>query len=169
MSQTKLLAIHRGNVRYLKSVVLFLVVFITACTTNLNTQKWAKDVSSHEYIIKQKSVLVDKNCTFFDKLSPTYGIQTANNYNKNGIWTRAGCNPQIVSNVDVGTKIIITDISVRTDASGRCWNVLAKLENGLEVFIPSCKFFHTNLWVTPQQPTENNLEFKFNKAYLAIE
>ncbi|MGB5118879.1 MAG: hypothetical protein WBO26_18305 [Providencia rettgeri] len=169
MRTIQLLAIQGGYVRNFQLCVVTLVVFITACTTNLNTQNWAKTLIENEYRIKQKSVVVNINCTLFDKLSPTYGIQTETNYDKNGIWTRAGCDPKVISNVDVGTKIIITDISMRTDASGRCWNVQAKLPNGLDVFVPSCKFFHTNLWVTPQQPVDNDLEFKFNKAYLAKE
>lgn len=153
--------------KYFKLSVLVFIVFINACSTSLNTVEWAKNLSLKEYTLKQDSLLVDINCSIFETI---YGIQTEANYQKSGIWTRAGCNPEKVSKIEAGSKIFITDISMRTDASGSCWNVMAKELSGKEFFIPSCKFFHSNLWVIPQQPTTNtNLKFKFNEAYLVVE
>ena len=156
-----------GLVKYYQLGALFLAIFITACSTNLNTTEWGKKLSSTEYSLRQDCLLIDINCSIFEK---NYGIQTETNYKSHGIWTRAGCNPKIVSRIEAGSKIMITDISMRTDASGRCWSVLAKESNERQFFIPSCKFFHTKLWVTPKQPTEsNNLKFSFNKAYLTAD
>ena len=147
--------------------IILVALLVSSCTTQLADRKWAKEIINFEYVLAQNSVIVNIDCTIFDKISPKYGVQTEKNYRSSGIWSRAGCNPKIEASLSAGERINITGISIRTDATGSCWQVRAKNQSGMEFFIPSCKFFHTNLWVTPPQPTDNGVTgLRFDSSYL---
>jgi hypothetical protein len=79
----------------------------------------------------------------------------------------AGCEPEFKTELQAGERIYIFDITIRTDSRGNCWQVLAKNKDGLEFFIPSCKFHHPNLWVSPSNAINmESIGFKFIPKYL---
>ncbi len=153
-----------------KYIFLLSTFLIVSCTTRLSDKTWATKVLNSEYVLTNDSVVVNPNCDVFDKFSPEYGIQTRANFEGNGIWTRSGCNPEIVASLESGKIITITEITMRSDSIGSCWNVSGKSQSGLKFVIPSCIFFHTDLWVTPSQPIENgNSGFQFKQSYLKLQ
>lgn len=152
----------------LSQLFILLIIFsLMGCSSNMNSQQWAKNIKGTEYVLKQDSLLINKNCILSDKISPLYGIQTVENYANDGIWTMAGCEPQVKHKLQSGEVIYILDISIRTDTRGSCWEVLAKNKDNFEFFIPSCKFHHPNLWVSPSNAVNmENIGFNFVPKYL---
>lgn len=150
---------------------LFIVIImfsLVGCSSNMNSQQWAKDIKGNAYVLKEDSLLINKNCILSDKISPLYGIQIIENFANDGIWTMAGCDPQVKGKLQSGEVIYIFDMSIRTDTRGSCWEVLARNKDNIEFFIPSCKFHHPNLWVSPSNAANmENTGFTLMPKYLS--